>query len=174
MKHKLAREQNIEELKEMGLTIGKNFNKQGYVIIDPSHAWLISIGDNVTLAARVYILAHDASTKVSLGYTKIGRVIIGNNVFVGANSIILPNVKVGNNVIVGCGSVITKNIPDNSVVAGNPAKVICKTNDYISRHMKSMGNRPVYDESWTTSGHITCQMKADMIEQLDDGIGYIK
>ena len=49
---------------------------------------------------------------------------IGNNSVIGVRSIILPGVKIGNNVIVGAGSVVTKDIPDNSIVAGNPAKII--------------------------------------------------
>ena len=69
---------------ENGLTIGKNVAVMGEVILDPGHCRLIEIGDNVTIAPRVHILAHDASTKRELGYTKIGRVTIGNNVFIGA------------------------------------------------------------------------------------------
>ena len=52
------------------------------------------------------------------------RPIIGNNVTLGANVVIIGDVKIGNNVIIGAGSVIVKDIPDNSVVAGNPAKII--------------------------------------------------
>ena len=84
--------------------IGKNCKIQGEVIIDYSHYWHITIGENVTIAPRVHILAHDASTKLHLGYTKIGKVDIGNNVFIGA------------------GSVVTKNIDESGVYFGNPAK----------------------------------------------------
>ena len=49
---------------------------------------------------------------------------IGNQCFIGMNSIILPGVKIGNNVIVGAGAVVTKDIPSNTIVAGNPAKVL--------------------------------------------------
>ena len=119
---KLGKEISTEKLIEMGLKIGKNFHRLNNCIIDESHCWLISIGDNVTLSPRVHILAHDSSTKMFLDYTKIGLVEIGNNVFVGSSSTILPNVKIGNNVIIGAGSVVTKNIPDNSLVVGNPAK----------------------------------------------------
>ncbi|MDY3920531.1 MAG: DapH/DapD/GlmU-related protein, partial [Hallerella porci] len=51
---------------------------------------------------------------------------IGNDVWVGGNSVILPGVKIGNNVVIGAGSVVTKNIPDNVIAAGNPCKVIRK------------------------------------------------
>ena len=83
------------------------------MLIDDSHAWLIEIGDNVTLAPRVHILAHDASTKLYLGYTKIGRVRIGNDVFIGHVTIILPGVTIGDNVVIGAGSVVKSDIPDN-------------------------------------------------------------
>lgn len=76
-----------------GMKVGKNPNFQDGIIYDPSHSWLISIGDDVTIAPRVHILCHDASTKRALGYTKIGRVTIGDNVFIGANTTILPSVK---------------------------------------------------------------------------------
>lgn len=104
-------------LKKWGLTVGKNFNVQNYSSIDISHCWLISIGDNVTLAPYSQILAHDASTYNFIKYTKVSDVKIGNNVFVGAGAIILPNVKIGNNVIIGAGSVVTNDIPSNSVCA---------------------------------------------------------
>ena len=103
---------------ENGLKIGKNHNIQDQVIFDWSHCWLIEIGDNVTIAPRVYILCHDASTKNTLGYTKIGRVRIGNNVFIGANTTILPGVTIGDNVIIGANGVVTKDIPENSVAIG--------------------------------------------------------
>ena len=171
---KIKREQDIEELVKMGLRIGKNFNKQGHVIIDPEHCWLISIGDDVMLAARVYILAHDASTKRYLDHTKIGIVNIGNTVFVGADSIILPGVNIGDNVIIAAGSVVSKNVPANCVVGGNPARIICTTDDYIQKHKENMKHRPVYDVNWTTGKKITNEMKSKMIEQLKDGIGYIE
>ena len=57
-------------------------------------------------------------------HTRVGEVNIGNNVFIGTKSIILPNVSIGDNVIVGAGSIVTKDIPANSVVCGNPARVI--------------------------------------------------
>lgn len=112
----------LNKLIKRGLIIGNNCNIMHNVNIDDSHCWLIEIGNNVTLAPNVHILAHDASTKLFTGYTKIGNVKIGNNVFIGAGTIILPNTTVGDNVIVGAGSVITKNLESNSVYAGNPCK----------------------------------------------------
>lgn len=86
---------NVKSLVKRGMTVGENLQLQGGCKIDSSHAWLISIGNNVTIAPRVHILAHDASTKKRLGYTRIGLVGIGDNVFVGADSVILPGVQLG-------------------------------------------------------------------------------
>ncbi len=63
---RLKGEQDLNKLIRRGLKVGENFTRMGGVIIDPSHCWHISIGDNVTLAPNVHILAHDASTKVFL------------------------------------------------------------------------------------------------------------
>lgn len=163
----------LENLIKKGLVVGENFQMLFGCVIDWGHCWLIEIGNNVTLAPRVHILAHDASTKRALNYTKIGRVVIGNNVFVGAESVILPNVKVGNNVIIGAGSVVSNDIPDNSVAVGNPAKVVCTYEDYINKNKKLMETRPIFDESWTLRGNITDARKNEMIEKLKDGIGFI-
>ena len=98
-------------------------------------ATTVEIGNNVTLV-YTRILTHDASLKKFIGNdcNKIGRVVIGNNVFVGYRSIILPNVKIGNNVIIGAGAVVTHDIPSNSVAVGNPAHVISTCDEYIQKH----------------------------------------
>lgn len=116
IRNRLIKENNIDDLIKRGLIVGKNFSMQPGCIIDYSHCWLIEIGNNVTLAPRVHILAHDASTKLPLGYTKIGNVKIGDNVFIGANVTILPNVTIGNNVIIGANSLVNNNIESNTVV----------------------------------------------------------
>lgn len=131
-------EQHLEKFIHRGLTVGKNFHKMGGVIIDPSHCFHITIGDNVTLAPRVHILAHDASTYLFFKKTRAKNVTIGNNVFIGASTIVLPGVNIGNRVIIGAGSVVTKNIPDNVVAVGNPARVICPIDDYLQKERAQM------------------------------------
>lgn len=166
---------NINKLIESGLTVGKNFNYRADCIIDPSHCFLITIGDNVTFAPRVHILAHDASTKRCLGYTKIGLVNIGDNVFVGAGAIVLPNVTIGNNCIIGAGCVVTKNIPENSIVVGNPAQIISAYDKYIEKNKVLMETRPKYDYKWTINNKdFTSEMKEKMKKDLIDGIGFIE
>jgi maltose O-acetyltransferase len=157
----------------MGLKVGRNFERLHGTILDPAHCWLITIGDNVTMAPRVHVLAHDASTFVHLGYTRIGPVTIGSNVFVGAGSVILPNVTIGDNVIIGANSTVTKDIPANTVVAGNPARHVCPLDAYLAKNRELMQNRPCYGEEYTTRGNIDEQKKAVMRRDLQTGVGFV-
>jgi len=140
---------NLKKLKKRGLKVGANFKAIGQNIIDPTHCWHIEIGDNVVMAPRAYILAHDASTGLFTGYTKVGNVKIGSNVFIGAGAIILMGVNVGDNVVIGAGSIVARDIPSNSVATGNPAKVICTLEDYLRKEMNEMGKDNTFDEEYT-------------------------
>ncbi|KRF60824.1 acetyltransferase [Bacillus sp. Soil768D1] len=173
--YKINGRPDVEKLTSFGLEMGENVHIGPHVIIDDSHCWLISIGDECTLAPRVHILAHDASTKKHLGYTKIGRVSIGEKTFIGAGSIILPGVKIGENVIIGAGSVVSKDIPDNSVAVGNPASVVDETQNYINRQKNKMDGAPIYPiKGWTLSGGITAENREKMKESLKDKMGFVE
>lgn len=171
--YRLRGEYTTEKLISMGLKVGKNFNRLNSVILDPSHCWLIEIGDNVTMAPRVHILCHDASTKQFLNYTKIGRVTIGNNVFIGAEVVVLPGVTIGNNVIVGSNSTVTHDIPDNTVVAGTPAKVICTLEAYLNKEKERMESAPCYGEDYTLRKDVSMEKRMKQKEELKGKIGYI-
>ncbi|WP_321573619.1 acyltransferase [Intestinibacter bartlettii] len=171
--YRLRGEYTTEKLIKMGLKVGKNFKRLNGVILDPAHCWLITIGNNVTIAPRVHILAHDASTKGFLNYTKIGRVNIGNNVFIGAESVVLPNVTIGDNVIIGANSTVTKDIPSNSVYAGNPAKFICTLDEYIDKNKRKMQYSPVYGEEYTLRQNVDDSKKQKMYDELKNKIGFV-
>ena len=171
--YRIRGEYTTEKLISMGMKVGKNFGRLNGVILDPSHCWLIEIGDDVTLAPRVHILCHDASTKKFLGYTKIGRVSIGDNVFIGAESVVLPGVTIGNNVIVGANSTVTHNVPDNTVVAGSPARVLCTLDEYLNKERNQMEYAPVYGEDFTLRQNVSMEKRAQQKAELDGKIGYI-
>lgn len=133
----------VEELREKGASIGQNVDIID-AAIDMGTPFLLTIGNNVTIT-NCRILTHDASTKKFLGYTKAGHVTIGNNVFIGAESVILPNTTIGNNVIVGAGTVVACDIPDDSVVIGNPCRVICSCSEYLEKQEERMKIMPVFD-----------------------------
>jgi maltose O-acetyltransferase len=107
-----------------GLKLGKNVFVHCNAHIDDTAPHLIEIGDCCTLANGVLILSHDASTKRHLGFTRVGKVVIGKKTFIGANSVILPNVTIGSNVVLGAGSIVTHDIPYYSVAVGNPVHVV--------------------------------------------------
>ena len=163
-------EVDIEALVARGLKVGSNCSFQNGVKIDESHCWHIQIGNDVTLGPRVMILAHDASMKRHLGYTKIGKVKIGNNVFIGAGTIVLPNVSIGDNSIIGAGSIITKDIPSNVVAAGNSAKVLFPIDKFLIKHKNNMGTSPLFGEEYTLKQNINEKMKQEMNSRMDGDV----
>ena len=171
--YRLRGEYTTEKLISMGMKVGKNFGRLNGVILDPSHCWLIEIGDDVTLAPRVHILCHDASTKTFMNYTKIGNVTIGNRVFIGAESVVLPGVTIGDDVVIGANSTVTHDIPTNSVAVGSPARVICTLEEYIQKEKERMKFAPVYDEAYTLRKDVSMELRLKQKEELDGKIGYI-
>jgi acetyltransferase-like isoleucine patch superfamily enzyme len=106
-----------------------------------SEPWMISIGNKVTVTSGVVLLTHDGSTWLmndEKGRRYLyRRVEIGNNVFIGVNSIIMPGVKIDDNVIVAAGSVVTKSVPSGVIIGGNPAKIIGNYDQYKKEVIKN-------------------------------------
>lgn len=96
--------------------------------------YLIEIGDNVIITQDVVFHTHDGGVGLLRdkypGINIFGKIIIGNNVFIGSKAIILPSVIVGNNVVIAAGCIVSRNIPSNSVVAGIPAKILKSFKEY--------------------------------------------
>ena len=138
----LTNVEQIEFLKKGGAHIGKELRIYGGALkIDKQMPYMLHIGDYVEITDNVKILCHDYSwcvikrmSGVLMG--GIGPVWIGDNVFIGTNTTILMNTHIGNNSIVGAGSVVHGTFPDNSVIAGNPARVICSIEEYSEKREK--------------------------------------
>lgn len=115
-----------------GVKIGKG-GWIGHGTLLGNWPFLLTIGDNVIFADGVKILTHDTSFIVVGGKDLAGEVHIGNNVQIGANAIVFPGVRIGDNVVVGAGAVVRNDIPDNSVVVGVPARIICTIEEGLHR-----------------------------------------
>jgi maltose O-acetyltransferase len=120
-------------LSSRGMKIGRDVSIEDGFFLDPSHCYLIEIGDGCTLAPNVRILAHDASTRRLIGFTRLARVVIEKGCFIGDSVLVLPGVTIGEGSIVGAGSVVTRSIPKSSVAVGNPARVICSLEEFKHR-----------------------------------------
>lgn len=165
----------LQYLLDNGLTLGKNVSNYSPYAFDSEYPWLIEIGDDTIISTNVKILAHDDSTgRPAIHYSKVGRVSIGKRCFIGCGSIVLCNVRIGDNCIIGAGSVVSKNIPDNSVAAGNPAKVICTVEEFRAKHHENLSKVPVFEKAWNEWPNATLQEKIEMKEKLKDTFGYVK
>jgi maltose O-acetyltransferase len=166
---------DLVRLERAGLTLGRRVTAERRVHIDPDFPWLIAIGDETVISLGVIILAHDASTRRPLGYTRVAPVAIGARVFLGAGAIVLPGVTIGDDAIVGAGSVVRRDVADGTVVAGNPAAPLVDTATYLDRHRVQMGRRPTWPKrGWTVAGGITADHKREMVAVLRDGEAYVE
>lgn len=123
---KAGSERRIKYWRKKGMKIGQKcyINNVSF----STEPYLIEIGDHVAVAAGTDFITHDGAIwcfREKLENADIfGLIKIGNNVFIGNNCTILPNTFVGDNCIIGAGSVLRGKFPENSVIIGNPAKVV--------------------------------------------------
>jgi len=106
----------------------------------------IHFGSNIELAPGVKIISSNHDLNNFRNHTECESIKIGNNVWIGADTVILPCVEIGDNVIIGAGSIVVKNIPANSIAVGNPCKVISKKSDYTEDLSKIQFNKTLPSE----------------------------
>lgn len=121
----------IKYAERIGVRLGSNCR---LINVDfGSEPYLVKLGNHVS-ATKTQFITHDGGVWVfreeDPEIDVIQPIRIGNNVFFGYGSVVLPGITIGNNVVIGAGSLVTKDIPDRVVVAGVPAKVICTIDDY--------------------------------------------
>lgn len=134
-------------LRKLGININgtpKYISSDAY--FDGNDYSKISLGDNVTVSRETMFLTHDYS--ITTAMASIGRriergegevyfsrpITIGNNVFIGARASILPGTEVGDNCIIGAGCVVKGSVPADSIVVGNPAKIIGSVSAFAEKH----------------------------------------
>jgi len=137
---------DIEIIKKHGVKCGDNVHVYGHDY-DLKYGPLLEIGNNVTITYSK-ILLHDASPSKFIDDThgtKVRKVVIGNNIFVGYGTIILPGTTIHDNVIVGAGTVVRGDIPSDSVIFGNPWERVCSVTEYVEGHKKKLKDAVRYD-----------------------------
>lgn len=129
------------------IEVGKNFfANYNCTILDVAK---VTIGDNCQMAPNVaiYTAGHPVHPETrNSGYEYGKAVSIGDNVWIGGNTVICPGVHIGNNVVIGAGSVVTKDIPDMVIAAGNPCRVIRSITDDDRRYF--FKKELIDDEAW--------------------------
>ncbi len=113
-------------LRLAGVKVGKNTHIGGGNLFDSIRPDLICVGDNTTISVRCVIVSHFVKQKVGRREWFFDKVVIGKNVYLGANVVICQPVHIGDNSAVAAGAVVTKNIPEGEIWGGVPARFIKK------------------------------------------------
>ncbi|WP_218947869.1 acyltransferase [Acinetobacter sp. YH12157] len=114
-----------------------------------SEPYLITIGNHVTLTGDTRFITHDGGVWVLRDKYKdldcFGKITIGNNVFVGLNSIIIPNTEVGDNVVIGAGSLVRGILESNFVYAGVPVRKVMTIEEYEKKILEKSDSTKSFD-----------------------------
>ncbi len=105
----------------------------------PSEAYLITIGNNVAITKGVFIHCHGGARVIRAqhpNFDVFGKVVIKDWAYIGTNSQIMPGVTIGEGALVAAGSIVTKSVAPHTVVAGNPAKFVCTTEEFYEKNKK--------------------------------------
>lgn len=149
----------IDLLKGKGLIIGEHTIVHSINCFDTVYPWLIEVGDHCLISTDVKIIAHDSSTNRIGGVTKVGRVTIGDHVYLGQGVTVLCNVNIGNNVVVGAKSLVNRDLPSEGVYAGNQVRYICSIEEFDQKHIHNFEIVPTFDTSRGDIGEMRLQWK---------------
>lgn len=129
----------LNRAKSLGIKFGNGC--RFYSANFSTEPYLIELGDHVTITEGVRFITHDGGVWIYRdefpNIELFGSIIIGNNVFVGLNAIILLNTEIGDNCIVAAGAVVKGKFASNSIIGGIPAKVIGNTNEYYLKNLQN-------------------------------------
>ncbi|SDP70934.1 transferase hexapeptide (six repeat-containing protein) [Desulforhopalus singaporensis] len=129
----------IKYYSRKGAKIGENCRWYSKAVC--TEPFLLEIGDHVHIGSGVQLITHDGALWVLReklgrpGLDRFGKIVVGNNVFIGNNSILMPGVTIGNDCIIGAGSVVTKDVSSGMIAAGIPAKKIGTVDAFADRYL---------------------------------------
>jgi len=162
----LRRKDPISFARGRGVKIGERC-RVAFDVEFGTEPYLVSIGNHCELTAQVRFVTHDGGVWVFRDdhpeWDRFGRVVLGDNVYIGIRSIVMPGVSIGDNCVVGAGSIVTRDIPGGSVAAGVPARVIRSLEEYRARceerslptkRLSAIEKRRFLEEQFRTKGQL--------------------
>ena len=164
----LGRGRYLKE-KNIFASVGENVHFQPRLI--PLYPELIKLHNNIMISAGVRLITHDASfvilNRIGKGFfpEKVGCIEIMDNVYIGYNATVMPNVRIGENVIVGAGALVSKDLEPNGVYVGTPARKICSFDDYVERNSPNFGMREE-NGGGNTVIHMFCIINTYLLKRL--------
>lgn len=141
--HAHSSEAFADYLRRRGVEVGEGcyFFDAQTINVDLQRPHMLRFGKYVKVTGYVHILCHDYSRSVVLQsggghFGEAGETVIGDNVFIGAHAIVLMGSNIGANSIIGAGAVVSGSWPEGSVIAGNPARLVCSLSEFASKREK--------------------------------------
>lgn len=161
----------LDDYRKAGARIAGNVLANG-LTINKNDCFLVTIEDGVVLGPNVLILAHDASLRPEVGFTRVAPVKIGSGSFVGARAVLLPGSTVGRNCIIAAGSVVAGYTEDDSVYGGVPAKRLGSKSDHLKKWQVISETEPKFLDGWKSDVKVERSRKR-MRDSIGNGNGWV-
>ncbi|MFN8486160.1 MAG: acyltransferase [Caldilineaceae bacterium] len=156
----------VQYARALGVQVGENCRLLGIdEVTFGSEPYLVKLGDHVTVTGGVRFITHDGGVWVFReahpDIDCVAPIVVGNNVFLGMNVLILPGVTIGDNCVIGAGAVVTRSIPANTVAVGVPARPLKTVDEYWAqiqgkvsdiRMLNKAQKRALLEKLWMTPG----------------------
>lgn len=161
----------LDDYRKAGARIAGDVLANG-LTINKNDCFLITIEAGVVLGPNVLILAHDASLRPEVGFTRVAPVKIGSGSFVGARAVLLPGSTIGRNCIIAAGSVVAGSIESDSVYGGVPAKRLGSKSDHLKKWQTISDVGPKFAEGWKADVKVE-HLRDRMRDEIGEGNGWV-